>query len=144
MVPVSLKILDAILARIPVIKTANGYNYDIKEYGREFKTHAEVKLFPALFVADAVERREVQTGMYEVQLSVFIYGWVSSPDRRTAVRKLAQDIEKMVYVDETWGGLAEFTHVIGTQTDRSLFFNAPIGWLEFEILTVYQIERGVP
>lgn len=143
--PVVYQILNAIATRLPSITVANGYNFDVGENGKGFKSFAEINdgNFPAVFVSDAVETRRIFARIYEVRLDVFLYGWVRSEDRRLDVRKLAQDIERMIYADETWGGLAERTDVIGDQTDRSIFFSEPIGYLEMHIQPIFSIERGL-
>lgn len=140
--PIISQILNAIETRLKTIIKANGYNFDIGDSGKVFKTYAEVPAFPAVYVSDAQETRKVITGQYEVTFDVFFYGWVKSDDRRADIRLLAQDIERMIYVDETWGGLSEVTNVLASLTDRSALISEPYGFLEMRARPTFSIMRG--
>jgi hypothetical protein len=128
--PQQLNIADAIVARIGTMSIANGYNFDLATFSQSFIGFQDITAFPALFFGAYPSTYEVQTCSYDVTMGVKFWGWVSSSDRRKDTALLMQDIRRMISVDETWGGTAEYTHIVDEKTDPAVNFSETVGYVE--------------
>lgn len=123
-------IVDAIMARIGTMTVANGYHFDLAQFSQSFVGFQDITAFPALFFGSFVTNYEVQTCSYNVTMDVKFWGWVSSADRRRDTALLLADVRRMIYIDETWGGLAEYTHLVDERTDPAVSFSETVGYVE--------------
>jgi hypothetical protein len=116
---------------LPLIRTADGYNFTPKliERGQRHPANLGSK-FPALFIATTSEKRKnATTGTarnYTGTLTVVIVGWVKNSKANpkadgTGVQKdidnLIEDVTHALYRDITVNGLANYTDVLGVETD---------------------------
>lgn len=100
-------ILDAVVARLKTITTANGYNLAIGSKVYDWRLSP---LQPADLPAIEVRDTEGQIELYDLagglihRLNVIIVVLASGITAAATVRKGLQDISRAMYVDRTFGG----------------------------------------
>lgn len=105
------QIIDAIIARMQLIKLANGYQTDLGNNVNDFKTRYDEDDLPGLSVCDTIANHELASGSptatnqidtMSVQLRVFVSDDTPAQELRTMIA----DIWKAIKVDPRWGSLA--------------------------------------
>lgn len=109
------QIVDAIIARLQTINTANGYATDIGErvedWPRRFEEAelAELTSGAALGVCDLTAEsdraeREARLTLHQLPVQIRIFATTDTPAR--TLRAMLGDVIQCVGQDDTWGGLA--------------------------------------
>ncbi len=107
-------IVNAVKARMLLIRTANGYATEIGADQSEWNvTGKSPQELPSHEVRDAVEEAKVEkpnAGLYERHLEITVIAELFEDAAGATNARLAlADIIKAVGTDPTWGGLAKFT-----------------------------------
>jgi hypothetical protein len=108
------QIVDAVKARMLLIRTAGGYATDIGADQTEWNVTGKApNELPSHEVRDEIEEAVVDkpnSGLYERRLELtVIAALVEDGAGATKARLALADIIKAVGTDTTWGGLAKFT-----------------------------------
>lgn len=113
------QIVDAIADRFRQITTASGYNTDVGNSVYVWHhSPFSVDELPALNLRDESSDIEALTNSTErVRLTIRVDIVVSNSNPIPTIRAILQDIRKAVAVDETWGGLALYTVMVGDEID---------------------------
>ena len=141
--PIDEQILAAIKTRLAALTTGATYFYTPGEVLRDWKNFDEVKAFPFYGIIEGELKREEGTfSKVAVTLPVTIVGWVRhETDRRSVMNKAAADVIRSIYTDETWGGLALITKVLGRATDEAAVAAKPYAYFEISLQIEYIIDR---
>jgi hypothetical protein len=98
------KIINAIDARLKTILVTGAYKTNLGSNVFAWRaTPFEESELPALNYRDTTESRIPGAGVYDLTLTVFIEVFSTT---MTELRQCLADIEKAIFVDETWGDLA--------------------------------------
>lgn len=110
--------------RLPIITVAGGYNTNVatvKRGLRALDSLADSEL-PALFVGKTVEKREnITRNQYKSIITVFIVGYVKSPDgvsdAQGALDDMIADVTHAMETDRTLGGNSKWLEVKNVVSD---------------------------
>jgi hypothetical protein len=97
------KIIDAVIARMQLIKVASGYETDLGNNVVDWDTNFDDTELPALSVCDLIETVEMtieskfQKQTLPIQLRIF-----SKENRAKELRKMIADIYKAIKIDSRW------------------------------------------
>lgn len=105
------QVIDAVIARMQLIKVANGYQTDLGENVGDFKTHYDEDDLPGLSVCDTISLHELANGAPTATsqidtMSVQLRAFVSDDTPAAELRLMIADIWKAIKVDPRWGNLA--------------------------------------
>lgn len=70
------------------------------------KKPVQLTELPALIYRDLVEAKEIGWGYYENKLPIEIEIYGITPEQ---IRQCIADVEKAIFTDDTWGGLAMYS-----------------------------------
>ncbi len=142
MATVREQIVNAIANRFRQITVANGYNTDVGNSVYVWNDSPfSVDELPALNIRDESSDIEDLTNSTErVRLTVRVDIVVSNSDPIPTIRAILQDIRKAVAVDETWGGLALYTAMVGDEID-SVSAEDVIASAFMKFYVVYDVPR---
>lgn len=134
------EILNKLVELLGNIKTANGYNTDVKIVLRRNILPDELDAFelPSISVVDGVERRTYEGRRGIGTFNIFLRCWVRDEENTsTPMNALLSDIEKLVYENSTLDGLLPSrVKIIEVSTDEGWLF--PYGYLEVILeVTIY-------
>lgn len=143
-------ILDDVKAVLETITIANGYNQIVKKvWDDEFKMPDELTSsdFPALFLIDDDTRKEAgDVDSVLCTLNCIVTGYVfrtkSSQNLQSDRRKLENDVEKAIMVDERRSGMAIKTQTGRIVTDRGTL--EPHGIFDLHFVVEYFQDRNNP
>jgi len=135
------RIITTIDLRLKTILVANGYQSNMGEHVFGWRTDPfQGSEIDGLTYRDRTEERTAGCGVYDLMMPLEIEMISDSP---AGIRKCLADLEKAVFVDETWGGLAWYTELrtneMAVEKKEELFSASKI-ILEIE----YQTGRGHP
>lgn len=103
------RIITAIDTRLKAILVTGGYKTNLGNHIFEWKTDPfQASDVDGLTYRDPTEQRELGCGVYDLTLPLEIEIASTTPAQ---IRKCLADLEKAVYVDETWGGLVFDTDI---------------------------------
>jgi len=141
--PITEQLVEKIVARLEAIQEGETYWYTPLEVARDYKFHTDVKGFPFYGVIDDEKAAEGEDNQDIHDLfTVTIVGWVKSDqDRRLTVRRAISDVERAIYSDETWDGLAIWTEYPSTRTDRAALIAKPFAYFEMTLAIHYDHGR---
>ncbi|MFA6148662.1 MAG: hypothetical protein WC899_10690 [bacterium] len=140
------EIVDAIRARVALIRTANGYDTDLGAHVFEWKVTAfsEGEL-PGLCFRDTEQTvAELTGGVRNASLTVeFILGAAAGTATPSIVRQGIGDVVRAIDSDPTWGGLAWDTAI---QSDEMFMDHDGklTGLAKVTAIVKYQTLRAVP
>lgn len=135
--------------RLPIITTAGGYNTNValvKRGLQSLDTLSDSDI-PALFVGKTVEKREnITRNQYKAIITVFIVGYVNSPDGisdvQGALDDMISDVTHALETDRTLGGNAKWLEVKNVITDDGDL--APRAGFVMEVEIAYVTEGTMP
>lgn len=113
------QLVTAVAARLATILIANGYRTDIGAHVEEWDTVPMDRNVETLLLEyrDAEEDRVDETvGGQDMRLPVTIRIRTAGSASLAEMRKMVADVVKAIYVDVTWGGLANDTNQDGPAT----------------------------
>lgn len=101
-------IIDAVDTRLKGILTTGGYETSLGSHVSEWRdtdrNPLEATELPGIVYRDAVSGRSVGAGIYDNVLRI---EFEIHADSIATIRKALADVERAVFVDESWGGLAD-------------------------------------
>ncbi len=104
LISIRQQIITAIDTRFKTILIAGGYETNLGSNVFAWRSEPlQESELPALIYRDRTEARMLGCGIYDLSLGVEIELFSSSA---AGVRSLLVDLEKGIFTDETWGGLA--------------------------------------
>ena len=135
--------------RLPIITTAGGYNTNValvKRGLQSLDTLSDSDI-PALFVGKTVEKQEnITRNQYKAIITVFIVGYVNSPDGisdvQGALDDMISDVTHALETDRTLGGNAKWLEVKNVITDDGDL--APRAGFVMEVEIAYVTEGVTP
>lgn len=103
------KIVDAVIARMQLIRTANDYQTDVGARVDDWPVRYDAAELPALGVLDlpdtvGKESIESKGAKHRMRMQVRIFS--SSATQSSVLRQMIGDVVAAIGVDLTWGGLA--------------------------------------
>lgn len=143
-------IIDNIETALKTITVANGYNQTVKKvFADELRLPEELSLdeIPALFIVDGDENKDHgDIDSVKCSLEIIVEGVVRKDNDQEDVqdkrRKLQNDVEKCLMVDESRGGKAIYTQAKRIATDKMTIGDYSIFDIHFDI--GYFHDRGDP
>ncbi len=135
------RIISAIDTRFKTILIAGGYKTNMGQHVFAWKeTPFDASEIDGLNYRDRREQRTPGCGVYEFTLPIEIEVFSSSPE---GIRKCLADLEKAIFVDETWGGLAENSEI--DSSEMAIEHKEHIYGASNVVMTVeYRTVRGDP
>lgn len=116
--PIQQQIIDAIDTRFKTILVTNGYATNIGQHVNWWKeSPLAVSDLPGMNLRDPEESRALGCGIYDRTLSIEIEASVSGSDSPEMARLIEADIEKAIFVDDTWDGLAGISDITGSKKE---------------------------
>jgi len=107
------QIVDAIEQRMKMIRQINGYETDIGEnIFWWLESPLTIEDLPGMICRDRVNKRSAGLGIYDNTMQVEIEAKNEGSMGSEDVRNIIADIERVVALDETWGGLAFGTEIV--------------------------------
>lgn len=145
--PIRDQLLTAFRTALLGITTGGGYQQTVDAVFRdgEWTGNADEKF--AVIVTDngddpvRLHLSLVREGWMQLEVKPVFHN-ADPSDRRAALAKLNADIEKMVHVDQTFGGLAFETHVRGVRNNLNEASEVAVGVVAVEIM--YRVKRYDP
>lgn len=141
--PIQQKIIDAIDTRFKTILIANGYFTNVGQHVGWWKKLLAIADLPGMNLKDRTETRSLGPGVYDRTLTINIEASVSGSDSPKVARQIEADIEKAIWIDETWDYLAHKTDILGRELDAAHAENK-IAQINITIQIEYQTGRGQP
>jgi len=144
------QIMDAVIAALEGITSANGYSTDVAMVSESIKHWEEIDKddFPCCFPIDADEKKEWAsfggTSDLEGNLTIIVTSMVYSTTNttRTARTNLIRDVEKAILNDSTLAALILNIAPVRVVTDRGTIPNYSVFDQEFLITYRYGSSAG--
>jgi hypothetical protein len=110
------QIVNELTNRFSQISVANGYDTDVKTVKEWHHGNFDDSDLPAIVIRDK-SSQDIQLTNTEHQhlLKIEIDVLVKSNTAPSDIRKLLEDVYKAISLDDTWGGLAEYTKPLGNE-----------------------------
>ncbi len=109
------QIINKVDIRLKAIKIAGGYATDMGNNVFEWReTPLAAGEVPGLIYRDPREERTPGCGIYDLALQLEIDLFSTSP---AGIRSCLADLEKAIFVDETWDGLAENSEIDSSEME---------------------------
>lgn len=116
--PIQQLIVDKIDTRFKTILVANGYATNIGQHVNWWKeSPLAIADLPGMNLRDRDESRALGCAIYDRTLNIEIEASVSGSDSPETARLIEADIEKAIFVDDTWDGLAEISDITGSKKE---------------------------
>lgn len=116
--PIEQLIINKIDTRFKTILVANGYATNIGQHVNWWKeSPLAIADLPGMNLRDRDESRTLGCGIYDRTLSIEIEASVSGSDSPETARLIEADIEKAIFVDDTWDGLAGISDITGSRKE---------------------------
>lgn len=135
--------------RLPIITVAGGYHTNVSKIQRGLVPHENLNDadLPALLIGRTVEKREnITRNQYKALITVFIVGYVKSPDgvknSQGALDDLIADVTHALETDRTLGGNSKWLEVKNIITDDGDI--APRSGFVMEVEIAYVTEGVTP
>lgn len=135
--------------RLPIITVAGGYHTNVSKIQRGLVPHENLNDadLPALLIGRTVEKREnITRNQYKALITVFIVGYVKSPDgvknSQGALDDLIADVTHALETDRTLGGNSKWLEVKNIITDDGDI--APRSGFVMEVEIAYVTEGITP
>ncbi len=135
--------------RLPLITVADGYHTNVSKIQRGLVPHENLNDadLPALLIGRTVEKREnITRNQYKALITVFIVGYVKSPDgvknSQGALDDLIADVTHALETDRTLGGNSKWLEVKNIITDDGDI--APRSGFVMEVEIAYVTEGVTP
>lgn len=135
--------------RLPLITVADGYHTNVSKIQRGLVPHENLNDadLPALLIGRTVEKREnITRNQYKALITVFIVGYVKSPDgvknSQGALDDLIADVTHSLETDRTLGGNSKWLEVKNIITDDGDI--APRSGFVMEVEIAYVTEGVTP
>lgn len=142
--PIQQQIVDAIDTRFKTILTTNGYGTNVGQHVTWWKeSPVALSDLPGMNLKDPEETRIPGCGIYERSLILRIEASVSGSDSPETARLIEADIEKAIFIDNRWGGLASNTEISGSGKEAAQKQNK-ISKVTLSMEILYETKRGDP
>jgi hypothetical protein len=142
--PIQQQLIDTIDTRFKTILTTNGYATSIGLHVTWWKeSPLAVSDLPGMNLRDSEETRIPGCGIYERSLNIRIEASVSGSDSPKTARLIEADIEKAIFVDNRWGGLASNTEISASGKEAAQKQNK-ISKVTLSMEILYMTKRGDP
>jgi hypothetical protein len=137
--PVREQILAAVRTRLAAIVTGATYWYTPVEVARDWKNFDEAPGFPFYGVIEGQEVTEAFAyKQIRATLRVILIGWVrDDQNRRIVLNRAVADVQRAVFSEESWGGLALETKPVSIRSDEAALVAKPYAYFEVEMDVVY-------
>jgi hypothetical protein len=139
------QILDNVVTTLKKILVARGYALNVVSVSREVEHWEDVSRFPALFVIADDEQPTLTdvTTLIQSDWTVGILGYVKHAKKLSdELEKIIGDVRKAILVDETRGGLAEWTTIKEIRVISTWL--KPIGIFEMDLGIQYRHQEATP
>lgn len=142
--PIQQLIIDKIDARFKTILVENEYATNIGQHVTWWKeSPLAISDLPGMNIRDGEESRIPGCGIYERILNLEIEASVSGADSPETARLIEADIEKAIFVDNRWNGLASNTEILNMRKEAAQKQNR-VAKITLFIEILYETVRGDP